>query len=163
MKEINLLFADDEEKFLEAMSKRLRARGFNVIAVTRGEAALEAARQNPVDIALLDLRMPGMKGEDALKALKQEHRWMGIVILTGHGDIDSAITCTKLGAHAFLQKPCDLDQLLEALKDAYKMSVMSKTRMSESQMSKLLAVARCESPLDILRQLREIDAWHVED
>ncbi len=156
---INLLFADDEEKFLEAMTKRLEARDFNVIAVTRGDEAIEAARKNPVDIVLLDLRMPGMNGEETLKALKQEHKWMEIVILTGHGNIDSAIECTRMGAHSYLQKPCDLDQLMEVLKEAYKKRVMNKTNIDEGKMDKMLQIARSSSPTDILRRLREIDAW----
>ena len=158
-KKISLLFADDEEKFLESMTKRLEARDFNVIAVFRGDKALEAARNNPVDIALLDLRMPGLQGEETLKALKQEHPWMEIVILTGHGNIASAVECTKMGAHSYLQKPCDLDQLLEVLKEAYKKRVMNKTKIEEGRMNKLLEIAQSSSPMDMLRRLREIDAW----
>jgi DNA-binding NtrC family response regulator len=156
---INLLFADDEEKFLESMTKRLQARDFNVISVTRGDEAVEAARNNPVDIALLDLRMPGMQGEETLKALKQEHSWMEIVILTGHGNIDSAVECVKMGAHSYLQKPCDFDQLMEVLKEAYKKRVMNKANLDEGRMNRLLEIARSSSPMDILRRLREIDAW----
>lgn len=156
---ISLLFADDEEKFLESMTKRLEARDFNVIPVTRGDKALEAARNNPVDVALLDLRMPGMNGEETLKALKREHKWMEIVILTGHGNIDSAVECTKMGAHSYLQKPCDLDQLMEVLKEAYKKRVMNKTSLDENKMNKMLEIAQSSSPADILRRLREIDAW----
>jgi DNA-binding NtrC family response regulator len=158
---INLLFADDEEQFLEAMAKRLKARDFNVIAVTRGDKALEAARTHPVDIALLDLRMPGMQGEETLQALKKEHGWMEIVILTGHGDIESAIECTKMGAHSYLQKPCDFDQLLDVLKNAYKKRVMNKTNIEEGRMNQLLEIAQSSGPLTILRRLKEIDAWKV--
>ncbi|MCJ8500162.1 response regulator [Desulfatitalea alkaliphila] len=158
---INLLFADDEEKFLEAMTKRLEARDFNVIAVTRGDEALKAARNNPVDIALLDLRMPGMQGEETLSALKKEHSWMEIVILTGHGNIDSAVECTKMGAHSYLQKPCDLDQLLDALKEAYKKRVMNKTKIDEGRMGKLLEISHSKSPMEIMRKLKEIDAWQT--
>jgi DNA-binding NtrC family response regulator len=157
--EINLLFADDEEKFLEAMTKRLEARAFPVIAVTRGDKALEAARSNPVDIALLDLRMPGMNGEETLKALKQEHKWMEIVILTGHGNIDSAVELTKIGAHSYLQKPCDLDQLMDALQEAYKKRVMNKTQIEAGRMDQLLKIAQSSSPSGMLRRLREIGAW----
>lgn len=156
---INLLFADDEEKFLEAMTKRLEARDFHVIAVTRGDKALEAARSNPVDIALLDLRMPGMNGEETLKALKQEHKWMEIVILTGHGNVDSAVECTKMGAHSYLQKPCDLDQLMDALQEAYKKRVMNKNQIEAGRMDQLLKIAQSSSPMGMLRRLREIDAW----
>ncbi|MBU0753830.1 MAG: response regulator, partial [Planctomycetes bacterium] len=59
---INLLIVDDETRFLISMTKRLEQRGFKVIAVDRGEKALEAARQTPLDIALVDLKMPGISG-----------------------------------------------------------------------------------------------------
>lgn len=155
---INLLFVDDEEQFLESMSKRLEARDFNVIAVNRGEKALEAARTNPVDIALVDLKMPGIDGEVTLKALKNEHHWMEIVILTGHGSIDSAVECTHSGAHSYLQKPCDFEQLLDVLKEAYKKRVMNKHEIEEQRMNDLLKIAQSNSPREILRRLKEIDS-----
>ena len=154
---INLLFVDDEDQFLTSMSKRLGARGFHVLAVNRGEKAVETARTHPVDIALVDLKMPGMNGEETLKALKQEHAWMEIVILTGHGSIDSAVECTQSGAHSYLQKPCDLDQILEVLKEAYKKRVMNRHRIGETQMAELLQGVNPGSPREVLRRLKEID------
>ena len=102
---INLLIVDDEEQFLNSISKSLEVRDFKVLAVNRGEKAIEAARNNPIDIALVDLKMPGIDGEQTLKALKDEHKWMEVVILTGHGSVDSAVECTKSGAYSYLQKP----------------------------------------------------------
>lgn len=160
-KKINLLFVDDEDQFLESMSKRLEARDFKVFAVNRGEKAIKAARKNQVDIALLDLKMPGIDGEETLKALKQEHPWMEIVILTGHGSIDSAVDCTQIGAHSYLQKPCDLDQLLEVLKEAYKKRVMNKNKIEEKKMSEMLKMAQSNSPREILRRLKEIDGGAI--
>ena len=154
---INLLFVDDEDQFLTSMSKRLGARGFHVLAVNRGEKAVETARTHPVDIALVDLKMPGMNGEETLKALKQEHAWMEIVILTGHGSIDSAVECTQSGAHSYLQKPCDLEQIMEVLAEAYKKRVMSRHRIEEPQMNELLQGVNLGSPREILRRLKEID------
>ena len=154
---INLLLVDDEEKFLESMTTRLELRDFNVIAVNRGEKALEVARNNPVDIALVDLKMPGIDGEETLKALKKEHKWMEVVILTGHGSVDSAVECTKSGAYLYLQKPCELNQLLEVLKDAYKKRVMNRNDIEEKKMNKLLKISQSSSPRDMLRRLKEID------
>lgn len=158
---INLLFVDDEEQFLESMSKRLEAREFNVTGVNRGEKAIEAARSNPLDIALVDLKMPGIDGEETLKELKKEHPWMEIVILTGHGSIDSAVGCTQSGAHSYLQKPCDLDQLLEVLKEAYKKRVMNKNKIEEQRMNEMLKISQSNSPREILRRLKEIDAGEM--
>jgi len=154
---INLLIVDDEVQFLESISKSLEVREFKVIAVDRGEKAIEAARKNPIDVALVDLKMPGINGEETLKALKAEHKWMEVVILTGHGTIDSAVECTKSGAFSFLQKPCNLDDLLEALKDAYKKKVMNRKKIEEKKMDELLKISISGSAREILRRLREID------
>jgi DNA-binding NtrC family response regulator len=158
MKEkINLLLVDDEEQFLESITKSLELRDFHVIAVNRGDKAIEAAEENPIDIALVDLKMPGMSGEETLKQLKQEHQWLEVVILTGHGGIDSAVECTKIGAHSYLQKPCELNRLLEVLQDAYKKKVMNRRQIEEKKMNELLSISLSSSPREILRKLRELD------
>jgi DNA-binding NtrC family response regulator len=154
---INLLIVDDEEQFLSSISKSLEVRDFNVIAVNRGEKAIEAARSTPIDVALVDLKMPGIDGEETLKKLKAEHRWMEVIILTGHGTVDSAVECTKSGAYSYMQKPCDLDHLLEALKSAYKKRVMNKKKIEEKKMDELLKISISGSPRAILRRLKEID------
>ena len=148
---------DNEEQFLESISKSLELRDFNVIAVNRGEKAIEAAKNNPIDIALVDLKMPGISGEETLKLLKQEHKWMEVVILTGHGDVDSAVECTKSGAYSYLQKPCELNQLLEALQNAYKKKVMNRKQIEEKKMNELLSISISSRPREILRKLREMD------
>ena len=154
---INLLIVDDEEQFLESITKSLQVRDFNVIAVNRGEKAIEAARKNPIDVALVDLKMPGINGEETLKALKAEHKWMEVVILTGHGTIDSAVECTKGGAYSYLQKPCSLDELMEALVNAYKNKVMNKKKIEDKKMAELMKISLYNSPREILRRLKEID------
>ena len=154
---INLLIVDDEEQFLESITKSLQVRDFNVIAVNRGDKAIEAANQHPVDVALVDLKMPGISGEETLKALKKQHKWMEVIILTGHGTIDSAVEATKSGAYDYLQKPCSMDELLEALKNAYKKKVMNKRDIDAAKMREMLSLSLVESPLGILRRLKEID------
>ncbi|MBC8875914.1 MAG: response regulator [Planctomycetes bacterium] len=156
-KKINLLIVDDEEQFLKSMTKWLEVRGFNVIPVDRGEKAIEAARTQPIDIALVDLKMPGIDGEQTLKSLKEEHPWMEVVILTGHGSVDSAVECTKIGACSYLQKPCELDRLLSVLTDAYKKKVMNKMNIKEHRMDELLEVSQYGSPTAILEKIRELD------
>ena len=157
-KKINLLFVDDEQQFLDSMKKQLEVRGFSVMAVDRGEKALEAARSCAIDVALVDLKMPGLDGEATLKALKEEHKWMEVVILTGHGSIDSAVDTMQGGAYSYLQKACKLDQLMEVLQEAYKKKVMNKNQIEEKQMNEMLKLAQSSSPRDILKRLKDIDA-----
>jgi len=154
---ISLLLIDDEEQFLRSMKKRLEVREFNVITVNTGEEALVAAREHEIDIALVDLKMPGMGGQATLEALKQEHKWIEVVILTGHGSMESAIECTKRGAYFYLQKPCKIEWLLEVLLEAYKRRVMNKRNIEIERMNEILAMASGHSPLGILRKIGELD------
>lgn len=156
-RKIRLLIVDDEEIFLGATATRLRIRGFDVTAVDRGEKALEVVRQQPVDIALVDLKMPGISGEQTLRELKRISPHTEVVILTGHGSVESAVECIKEGAYSYLQKPCELEPMLEVLADAYRKRVMSKQKIREERMEEFLREAQGESPLGILRRLREMD------
>ena len=157
MNKINLLIVDDEEQFLHSISRSLEMRDFNVTAVNRGDKPLEVAGTQPVDIALVDLKMPGMDGQETLEALKKQHPWMEIVILTGHGTIDSAAACTRAGAFSYLQKPCEFDRLLETLAQAFKQRVMNKKQIEEKKMDSMLRISMGLSPREILNKLREID------
>jgi DNA-binding NtrC family response regulator len=154
---IRLLLVDDETRFLEAIAKRLRKRGFYVQTASNGPEALEIARKEKFDVALLDLKMPGMDGGEVLKALKEEHRYLEAIILTGHGSLESAVELTKLGAFGYLPKPYELEKLLETLKDAYQERLKKKFTDDEVKMAKLLEIARGQSPLGILKSLKALD------
>ena len=135
---INLLVVDDEEEFLASITKSLSVRNFKVLAVNRGEKAIEAVKAHPVDIALVDLKMPGINGEETLAALKAEQEGLEVVILTGHGTIDSAIECTRIGAFAFLQKPCELNELLDTLHRAYEKKQKNVEDINERRIKGIL-------------------------
>jgi len=154
---IKLLIVDDESRFLEAIATRLRKRGFDVRTAGNGPDALALARQEKFDIALLDLKMPGMDGGALLKHLKDEHQFLEAIILTGHGSLESAVQLTKLGAFSYLPKPYELDKLIETLKDAYEARLRKKFAADEVRMQRILAASTSESPLAILRTLRELD------
>lgn len=154
---IKLLLVDDEQRFLETLRQRLELRNFEVTPVTNGQAALDAAKEGDFDLALLDLRMPGLGGEEVLRVLREKHPLIEVVILTGHGSVDSAVHCTKLGSYGYLQKPCETDELLEVLRAAYQRRVQRKLDIDDKRMMELLSVATGESPLGILRRLRELE------
>lgn len=155
---IKLLIVDDEERFLNTLAQRLGLRDFDVTPVSDGAKALEIARSTPFDLALVDLRMPGMPGEEVLKALKEEHPFIEVVILTGHGSVDSAVECTQSGSYSYLQKPCETNELMEVLKNAYQRRVQRKLALEEAKIQELANFAVGESPLAILRKLRELEA-----
>jgi len=154
---IKLLIVDDETRFLKAIATRLRKRGFDVTTAARGSDAIELARTEKFDIALLDLKMPGMDGSEVLRALKAEHRFLEAIILTGHGSLESAVELTRLGAYSYLPKPYELDKLIQTLKDAYETRLNKKFVSDEQKKLEILAAAMGESPLAILRKLRDLD------
>jgi DNA-binding NtrC family response regulator len=154
---IKLLIVDDEIKFLDSIAKRLELRGFEVTKATRGEEAVEAARTDKFDLALLDLKMPGMDGREVLEILKNEHKYLEVIILTGHGSVDSAVECTKLGAFSYLPKPYELENLLELLRQAYESRLKKKFELDQARMEKIMRIATGSSPLGILRELRKLD------
>lgn len=154
---IRLLIVDDEERFLKAIATRLAKRGFEVRTATNGPDAIEVARREKFDIALLDLKMPGMDGSEVLRVLKEEHDFLEAIILTGHGSLESAVELTRLGAYSYLPKPYELDKLIRVLKEAYQARLEKKFQSDQAKMKKILAASGGESPLGILRKLRTLD------
>ncbi|MBN2321722.1 MAG: response regulator [Acidobacteria bacterium] len=154
---IKILIVDDEVAFLESMARRLEIRGFDVRTATRGADALEIARSEQFDIALLDLKMPEMDGRQVLETLKKEDKYIEVVILTGHGSVDSAVDCTKLGAFGYLPKPYELDKLLDTLKDAYQAKMEKKFQANQELMKRITKLATGSSALAILRELKKVN------
>ncbi len=115
---IRVLIVDDEEDFATALVERLRRRGFAADAVFNGQAALERLSASPYDVAVLDLKMPGIDGLTALREIKRAGLEVAVVVLTGHGTVASGIDGMQIGAADFLQKPVDLEALCTAIRAA---------------------------------------------
>ncbi len=121
MIEPSVLVVDDEVAFVEALSRRLTKRGVKVSSAFSGSEALEhlAGRgATKTDVVILDVKMPGMDGLEALAVIKEKHPLVEVIMLTGHATVESAIEGMKRGAYDYLMKPCDLDVLMEKLKAA---------------------------------------------
>ena len=154
---IKLLIVDDEVKFLEALGTRLELRGFEVTTAVNGDEALATASKEKFDLALVDLKMPGMDGDELLDRLKQNHKYLEVIILTGHGSLDSAVECTKLGAFGYLPKPYEIDKLTETLREAYQARLNKKFAANQARLEEIRKIATGTSSLDILRRLRKFD------
>ncbi len=154
---IKILMVDDEVKFLEAIAERLELRGFEVTAAANGEDAIQIADTKKFDLALVDLKMPGLDGQQVLAALKDRHKYLEVIILTGHGSLQSAVECTKLGAFGYLPKPYEFDKLVETLKEAYEVRLRKKFQADAERIQKITEIATGQSALGILRALREMD------
>jgi len=116
---IRLLLVDDEVGFTEVISKRLRKRGMVVKAVYTGTDAVRAIRKQDFDVAILDLKMEDMDGIEVLKIFKKAYPEMAVIMLTGHGSQTAAKEGLKYGAFDYLTKPCDLEDLVEKIKQAF--------------------------------------------
>jgi DNA-binding NtrC family response regulator len=137
--EANVLIVDDEEQFLDVLSQRLAARGMKVDTVTSGEEALGKVKKGEsFDAVVLDLAMPGMGGIETLKRIKEQRPDVQIIMLTGHGTIHSGIEAMKLGAEDFLEKPVDLQVLLEKISAAKHKHLLLVEKKCEDEIHEIL-------------------------
>ena len=119
MREPFVMLVDDEVQFIDTVGKRLTARGLKLLTAYSGEECLEnLSAHDTLDAVVLDMKMPGMDGITALKKIKQEHPLVEVIMLTGHGTMDTAISAMKSGAFDFLVKPFNIDELLLTIKAA---------------------------------------------
>jgi len=114
-KNTHVLLVDDDDAFRRVMAAELTRRGYGVVAVASGREALDQAAQIAADVTLLDLRLPDMDGIEVLERLRERNPAGGVVVLTGHGTIDTAIRAIRLGAYDYLEKPCPIAKLEMAI------------------------------------------------
>jgi DNA-binding NtrC family response regulator len=125
----SVLLVDDETEFLETLVKRLKKRNLSVTGVNSGEEALEVLVQKPVDVVVLDVKMPGMDGLETLKEIKRRSPLVEVIMLTGHANMEVAIEGMEVGAFDYLMKPMDIDELLYKMQDAYKKKCLHEQRI----------------------------------
>ena len=154
---IKLLLVDDEVKFLDSISKRLELKDFDVTSASNGREAIESAEKGFFDVAILDFQMPGMDGTQLLKILKGKHRYLEIIMLTGHATVDSAVESTKLGAFNYLEKPYDFEKLVDVIKEAYGVRLKKKFEHNQKRIEEIQKITLYESPLGILKALARLD------
>lgn len=108
----SILVVDDDLSLCQILSDELSDVGYKTKFLTGGKEAIEYLKENPVDLLLLDLNMPGVDGFDVLQELSKWEKKPKIIVLTAYADVKSAIESAKLGANDFLSKPYDFDELL---------------------------------------------------
>nr|WP_321402984.1 sigma-54 dependent transcriptional regulator [uncultured Desulfobacter sp.] len=113
-----VLIVDDESSIIDSLEGILSDEGFEVIHAFNGYEALKKIDSHSPDIVLLDIWMPGMDGIDTLKEIKQHHPTLPVVMITGHGSIESAVDATKSGAFDFLEKPLSIDKVILTINNA---------------------------------------------
>ncbi len=133
-----VMLVDDEEEFIELMSQRLKARGLTVITVTSGEEAVAMTDDRNLDVAVVDFSMPGINGIQTLKQIKEKRPDIEVIMLTGHGTIKSGIEAMKNGAIDYLEKPVDLNVLMEKIWVAKEVRTFALRKKSAKEVKNIL-------------------------
>jgi len=134
----NVLVVDDEEQFLKVFSQRLEGRGLKVETSTSGEEAIKKAHGKDFDAIILDLAMPGMGGLEALKRIRSENPDLQIIILTGHGSVEKGVEAIKAGAVDFLEKPADVNKVMEKIAEAKHKRVVLVEKKHEEHIKEII-------------------------
>ncbi|MDY7230542.1 sigma-54-dependent transcriptional regulator [Hyalangium rubrum] len=133
----SVLIVDDEKNILLTLSQSLQLAGYRTELASSGQVALDVVSARPVDAILMDVKMPDMDGLTALGRLHEMKPELPVIMMSGHGTIDTAVKATQLGARDFLEKPIARDRLLVALRNALKhQAVMEELQELRSQMSR---------------------------
>lgn len=135
---IRVLLVDDEKDFIESLSERLQIRGFSVQTALSGDAALDLIRQEDLDVVVLDVLMPGKDGIETLREIKNIRPLLQVIMLTGHATVETAIEGMKLGAHDFLMKPTDTEDLVEKISKAHGIKTEHQDRIRKAEINGII-------------------------
>lgn len=132
-----VLLIDDEVTFLEYLAKRLEREGFSVVKAESGEKALDIASTQTFDVAIVDLKMPGIDGVETQRRLKEIQPFMECIVLTGHGSIQTALESGRHRAYQYLLKPAEYEELVKNIKEAHALSMKSRQDEFERRLQEL--------------------------
>jgi DNA-binding NtrC family response regulator len=127
-----VLVIDDEPDFLETIVKRLRKRQIEVAGVGSGKEALLLLQEQSFDVVILDVRMPGMDGIETLKEIRKRSPLTEVIMLTGHGSVESGIQGMQLGAFDYVIKPADFEELIEKVNQAAQRKMLHEERIRKA-------------------------------
>jgi len=130
-----VLVVDDEKNIRETLKDVLEDEGFEVILSENGKSALEILGRNAVDVVLLDLWLPEVGGMDVLRITKEEFTDIQVIIISGHGSIDTAVKATKMGAFDFIEKPLSIERVLNVVDHAIKIIGLRKENVELKEKS----------------------------
>ncbi len=134
----NVLLVDDEVPFVEAMSRRLKKRDINIVTSFSGFDAMNVLEKDrSIEVVILDVKMPGMDGIETLGEIRKKFPLVEVIMLTGHATVETGIEGMKLGAFDYLMKPCDMDVLMEKLKEAVAKKRRHEEKIIEARMKEI--------------------------
>jgi DNA-binding NtrC family response regulator len=146
MEKLKMMLVDDEERFLSTTKKLLSRKGIEALTASSGAEALEKLKTRNIQVVILDVKMPGMDGIETLKQIKRQFPLVEVIMLTGHGTVESAVEGLKSGATDYLTKPTDIAELLKKAEEAF-----DKRQRLEEKIRVVQTRAFMKSPREILR------------
>ena len=147
MEAMKVMLVDDEERFLSTTQKLLTKKGIDVVTAASGAEALETLNHKYIHVVILDVKMPGMDGNDTLKEIKRQFPLVEVIMLTGHATVESAIDGLKSGATDYLMKPTGIDELIEKAREAFRKRLLLEEKILMAQSRKYM-----KSPREILKE-----------
>jgi DNA-binding NtrC family response regulator len=162
-KEARILLTDDEQGVRRALREILEFEGYQILEAPDGETALKMLETEVVDLMFLDVKMKGIDGLEVLEVLRDRNIEFPVIMLTGHGNIDTAVQSTRLGAFDFLQKPPDLNRLLISVRNALDRNHLFREnrtmRRRITKVSEILGVSEIMTSIrDTIRRVAPTDA-----
>jgi DNA-binding NtrC family response regulator len=146
MKKMRMMIVDDEERFLSTMKKLLAKKGYDVVTASSGAEALEIMSVQNIHVVILDVKMPGMDGNETLREIKKRFPLSEVIMLTGHATMESAVEGLKSGAIDYLMKPADLDDIIKKAEDAFEKIQGLEEKIRVARMRKIM-----KSPSEIIQ------------
>ncbi len=152
MEKMRIMLVDDEARFLTTTQKLLTKKGIDVVTAASGAEALEVLKNKNIHVVILDVKMPGMDGNETLKKIKSGFPLVEVIMLTGHATVESAIDGLKSGATDYLMKPTGIDELIEKATEAFekRQRLEEKIRLAQTR-------TFMKSPREILKETEKPD------
>src|SRR5437867_13406307 len=149
----NILIVDDESGIRQSLKGVLEDEDYKVSIADSGEACIEVLRKRAFDVVLLDVWLPGMDGLETLQKIRDLENAPEVIMISGHGTIETAVRATKLGAYDFLEKPLSLDKTLILIKNAIEAKrLRQENRDLKKQLQFKSVIVGDSIPMKALRQ-----------
>ena len=152
----SILIVDDEISIRESLTGILQDEGFHPVSVESGERAIERVSEEKPDLVLLDIWMPGMDGMETLTKIRDIYPDQLVIIMSGHGTIETAVKATKLGAYDFIEKPLSLEKVLLSIQNAAKVGqLVEENRELKAKIGKEHEMIGNSKPIkDLKKQIK---------
>ena len=159
-----ILVIDDETSILDSLAGILSDEGFTPICVDSAEKGLNHLKADAVDLVLLDIWMPDMDGIEALTQIKEDYPELQVIMISGHGTIETAVQATRIGAFDFIEKPLSYDKIVLAIKNGLRFSRLETENLILRQQTNSKPTLTGNSPAinklkDEIERVAPTDAW----